>query len=288
MGSRAVGILRQRRSELAEIDPLKANWDKITEWHVRTRPVLAQHFSGQIKQFDQFIDPKWPTYSTVVFLGPGRDDPNTEARQAERRESHRRASDAVVKGVKEKLLAHLDAILELASLDEPPTANYSKQSSQGVTLDPATSIFIVHGHDEEMKQHVARVLSQLDLSPIILHEQPNQGGTIIEKFEANASADAVSFAVVLLSPDDLAYPATGKSKEAKPRARQNVVLELGYFIGKLGRGRVFPLKRGTDLELPSDIHGVIYTPYDSAKQWRFELVRELKAAGYSVDANKLL
>lgn len=145
-------------------------------------------------------------------------------------------------------------------------------------------VFLVHGHDDEMKQHVARTLSTLGLRPIILHEQSNGGRTIIEKFEVNAD---VSFAVVLLSPDDMAFPAPSNAKQAKPRARQNVVLELGYFVGRLGRNRVIALKRG-DLELPSDFSWVVYTSYDAAGHWRFEMVRELKAVGYEVDANSLL
>ena len=149
----------------------------------------------------------------------------------------------------------------------------------------SNKVFVVHGHDEEMKQHVARTLTQIGLSPVILHEQPNSGKTIIEKFETNAD---VSFAVVLLSPDEMAFPAEMDAKSAKPRARQNVVLELGYFIGKLGRKHVFALKRDENLELPSDISGVVYTAYDTAGHWRFELVRELKAVGYGVDANQLL
>jgi predicted nucleotide-binding protein len=67
-----------------------------------------------------------------------------------------------------------------------------------------------------------------------------------------------------------------------------VVVELGYFVGSLGRERVVALKRGSELEVPSDFNGVVYTPYDDAGHWKFELVRELKAAGYDVDANKLI
>jgi predicted nucleotide-binding protein/predicted RNA-binding Zn-ribbon protein involved in translation (DUF1610 family) len=146
-------------------------------------------------------------------------------------------------------------------------------------------VFLVHGHDEEMKQAVARTLSKLDLNPIILHEQPNQGKTIIEKFEKNSD---VQFAIVLLSPDDMSFTKTTSPKDARPRPRQNVVLELGYFVGKLSRERVFALKRDGNLELPTDISGVAYTLYDGAGHWRFELVRELKAVGYTVDANALL
>lgn len=147
-------------------------------------------------------------------------------------------------------------------------------------------IFIVHGHNEEMKQAVARTIGILDLEPIILHEQPNEGlKTIIEKFE-KYSSDA-SFAIVLLSPDDKGCTVDAFPNAAKLRSRQNVILELGYFMGKLGRERVFALYKGSNnFELPSDIRGTIYAQYDN--KWQFELVRELKACGYKVDANKLL
>ncbi len=144
------------------------------------------------------------------------------------------------------------------------------------------NIFIVHGHNAAVQQSVARTLDKLGLNPIILHEQPNAGKTIIEKFESNSN---VGFAVILLTDDD-----EGKAKtemDLKNRARQNVVLELGYFIGKLGRARVLPLY-SEGVELPSDIHGLLYVPIDKADTWKFALVKELKAAGYSVDANSIL
>jgi predicted nucleotide-binding protein len=141
-------------------------------------------------------------------------------------------------------------------------------------------IFVVHGHDHGSKETVARFLGQLGLEPIILHEKPDQGKTIIEKFEAHA-ADA-RCAVVILTADDVGYlKANPEPKEL--RARQNVILELGYFVGKLGRDHTFALvEKG--LALPSDIHGVVYIPLDEGA-WRFLLVKELKAAGLDVDAN---
>ena len=155
-----------------------------------------------------------------------------------------------------------------------------------ISVAPSSiKVFLVHGHDEEMKQHVARTLTTLQLAPIILHEQPNQGRTIIEKFEKNAD---VGYAIILLSPDDVGYAAKAGEASAKPRARQNVVLELGYFVARLGRDRVLALKRGSDLDVPSDFSGVVYTEYDTAGRWRFELARELKALGYDIDANALL
>jgi predicted nucleotide-binding protein len=164
--------------------------------------------------------------------------------------------------------------------------NLAEMEQKNSSISSLTNdVFIVHGHDEEMKQAVARTLNTLKLNPIILHEQPNRGATIIEKFERNTD---VQFAIILLSPDDMAFPKSEDCEKARPRPRQNVILELGYFVGKLSRDKVFALKRGDDLELPTDISGIIYTPYDSSGSWRFQLVKELKAIGYSVDANDLL
>lgn len=141
-------------------------------------------------------------------------------------------------------------------------------------------VFIVHGHDDGLKEAVARYLSKLQLSPVVLHEQPNQGKTIIEKFEHHADVD---FAVVLLTPDDIGHP-SNRQDLARPRARQNVVLELGFFMGTLGRHRVCVLHAG-DLELPSDYSGVLYLPLDAGGAWRFLLAKEMKASGMQIDLN---
>ena len=145
-------------------------------------------------------------------------------------------------------------------------------------------IFVVHGHDNEMKQEVARTLEQFGLNPIILHERPNRGQTIIEKFERESN---VGFAVILLSSDDFGYAHNKGDESGRNRARQNVVLELGYFVGKLGRARVCALKKG-DIEVPSDFAGVVYTSCDNGAEWRLALGQELVVAGYEVDLNKLL
>lgn len=146
------------------------------------------------------------------------------------------------------------------------------------TLD----VFIVHGHDEAPKQTVARFLERLGLNPVILHEQSNRGRTVIEKFEDHAE---VQFAIVILTPDDVGRLATESESANKLRARQNVVFEMGYFLGRIGRSRVFPLKVGT-VDIPSDYAGVVYTEMDNRGAWKGELVRELKNAGFAVDANK--
>jgi len=118
-------------------------------------------------------------------------------------------------------------------------------------------IFIVHGHDEVMKLAVARFLEHCGLDPIILHEQPIEGRTIIKKF---IDYSDVGYAIVLLSPDDMAYEAIEPPANAKPQARQNVVFELGYFIGKLGDDRVCTLfRKEPEFRMPSDYAGVLVT-----------------------------
>ncbi len=137
-------------------------------------------------------------------------------------------------------------------------------------------IFIVHGHDGEARESVARFVALIGFDPVILHEQPNRGQTVIEKVEANGD---VGFAIVLLTPDDQGSSPGGP---LEPRARQNVLLELGYFIGRLGRSRVCALKRG-EIEIPSDFAGVVWTTMDAGNGWKIALAKELEAAGYEVD-----
>jgi predicted nucleotide-binding protein len=151
------------------------------------------------------------------------------------------------------------------------------------TMPPVANgeVFVVHGHDEGARETVARFMGNLGLAPIILHEHASQGRTIIEKLEHHGD---VGYAVVLLTPDDVGGTDPVK---LQPRARQNVILELGYFLGLLGRDHVCALYRG-ELELPSDYMGVIYIPLDSRGGWRLSLAKELKAADFDVDMNKAL
>ncbi|AWH45783.1 nucleotide-binding protein [Stenotrophomonas sp. ZAC14A_NAIMI4_1] len=143
-------------------------------------------------------------------------------------------------------------------------------------------VFIVHGHDEAMKSKAARFVEKLGLKTVILHEQANRGHTIIEKIEAHTD---VGFAIVLYTPDDVGGTALEASESNfHSRARQNVVFEHGYLIAKLSRARVVPLVSG-NMELPSDISGVVYV---DDTNWQIDIAKEMKAAGYSIDFNKLL
>lgn len=142
--------------------------------------------------------------------------------------------------------------------------------------------FIVHGHDDASRETLARFLERLGIEAIVLHEQPTGGRTIIEKLEHYSDVD---FAIVLLTPDDVGGESTSATQQ--PRARQNVVLELGYFVGKLGRQHVCALYQGP-LELPSDYLGVGYVPLDQGGGWRLQLAKELRTAGFTVDMNQAL
>ena len=145
------------------------------------------------------------------------------------------------------------------------------------------SVFVVHGRDLAALDRVVRLLRDLDLIPVVLREQPNQGRTIIEKFEAHSD---VAYAVVLLNGDDAGGLGGSPVEELRARARQNVILELGFFIGSLGRKLVAALEE-PGVERPSDVDGVLYIPLDPGDTWRLLLAKEMKAAGLPVDLNRL-
>ena len=156
-------------------------------------------------------------------------------------------------------------------------ANISQRTSMARTKE-YKKVFIVHGHDNALKQEVARMVEKQGLEAIILSEQANRGKTIIEKFEEHSDVGA---AICLFTGDD-----HGKAKDATSenlRARQNVVFEAGYFMGKLGRENVV-LIANPDIEIPSDLKGVVYT---NEKSWQIDVLKELKAIGYAIDLNKL-
>lgn len=145
------------------------------------------------------------------------------------------------------------------------------------------SIFIVHGRDLQMRETVQSALRGLGLPTVVLEREDDEGQTVIEKFVKEA--DRCEYAVVLCSADDEGRLRTkGRVKETsmRLRARQNVVLELGYFLAKLGRKNVFVLHPEESIEQPSDFTGVVYQSYDRAGKWKAKLVRELRVAGFKI------
>ncbi len=140
------------------------------------------------------------------------------------------------------------------------------------------NIFIIHGHDNEMKREVQLFLNRANLNDVVLHECPDKGRTIIDKLIGEGAA--ASYVVALLSPDDI-------TTDGKFRARQNVILEIGYFLGRIGKERVRLLIKG-DLEIPSDLQGILYERFDNAGSWRINLLKEMKAVGIEVDIEEVL
>jgi predicted nucleotide-binding protein len=145
-------------------------------------------------------------------------------------------------------------------------------------------VFIVYGHDIECREQLELLLRRMRLEPVILQNLPIAGDTIIEKLEANID---VRYACVLLTPDDEGHPA-GEPKEKRLRARQNVILELGMFLVRLGRKRVAILHKGS-LELPSDINGLIYIKFNKrVDEVKERLGAELQEAGFPINIKDLL
>jgi predicted nucleotide-binding protein len=181
-----------------------------------------------------------------------------------------------------------DHVTRLVSKIEADPSVLAPRSPTGGGARPIATgsrkVFVVHGHDHGARETVARFLEKIGLEPVILEEQAGKGRTIIEKFEDHAGED-IRFAVVILTGDDRGGPLAQQREDQRRRARQNVVFELGYFVGVLGRSHVCALHQ-QDVELPSDYAGVEYVSLD-ARDWQFKLAREIDAAGVTVDFNRL-
>ena len=170
------------------------------------------------------------------------------------------------------ILNALNKIVDSVEVNNSPIKN-----STGTT-----KVFIVHGHNEEYIEKVARFLEKLECEPIILKEQPNSGKTIIEKFEELSDTD---FGVVIYTNCDRGS-VNEDNATLKPRARQNVIFEHGYLYARLGRNRVCALVQD-GVEIPSDLSGVLYVRIDKNDSWKFQLAKEMKNAGISIDMNKI-
>ncbi len=143
-------------------------------------------------------------------------------------------------------------------------------------------IFVVHGHDEVIRERVARFIQSVGLHPVLLSERPNRGRTMLDKLKTESAT--VRFAVALLTADDV-----GRARNdvrARPRARQNVIFELGYFTAMLGDGRTAVLF-SPGVELPSNYHGVAWIQLDEAGGWKTAMLMEFRAAGISFRSDAL-
>lgn len=270
--ARAIERIQKALDEIRELEKLQYGSFVFKKWRRDTRVALIYIFgegSNHAKEFMRisFHAPALPVVVDLEVQQPYIDNLE-QASYAEGLTSAFALLSSMLDEVKE----------QWPDEDRGPTPVV--RGNQEVTTD---DVFVVHGRDEGAKEMVARFLERLGLQPIILAEQPSQGLTIIEKFERHAN---VAFAVILLTPDD-----TGSLRDEgatpNPRPRQNVVFELGFFIGRLGRDRVCALTKG-DVEIPSDYSGVLYIPYDDYGGWQARLIGELQAAGFTVDANRAI
>jgi len=263
----ALPRLESRIKELRELDPsgLTKGDDPVVEGlSARISSTLANIYGENTVEFERLreaaILDATSYYLAVNPFGDPTPTPVNEIREGVDR--GRQRAIALLQG-------EVDSLKEALHYEVPPAP--SQETAPTVASD---EIFVVHGRDDRAKAEVARLIERAGLRCVILHEQPHEGKTIIEKFEKHGGA--AGFAVVIATPDDLG----GLSPDTlRPRARQNVIGEMFWFAGRLGRERVCALIQG-DLEMPSDFAGVGYTAMDEHGAWKHKLLRELDAAGY--------
>jgi predicted nucleotide-binding protein len=270
--------LRRRISELEAFDPNLATKrfsdPRVTSLETAIASTLATVFGERTAEYYRYSSATTLDHGAIVMSGFDRGG-HVEVEQARRYLTEGKAASLALL---QQAVKALEEEVEFA----PGVSHQLGAVKPMVSPVASRKVFVVHGHDDAAKQGLARFLEQIGLEAVILHEQPNRGRTIIEKFEE--CADQVGFAVVLLTPDDLGAAKVDTNQNA--RVRQNVVFELGYFVGKLGRGKTCLLRKG-DVEMPSDLFGVIYTDLDLHDGWKMKLVKEMKGAGFVIDANKV-
>ena len=262
MNKQSYDLLESLLKEAQELEYKDGKLDKTTK---RAEMIAKKVFGANTEYVDKLNAIRYSP--SIVFSGMDRSIYNSHFQSG-----------------KQQLVNIISVMMEDISLSMPDEISNTSTIEQ--PENKSSSIFLVHGHNEEMKQATARFIEKIGLKPIILHEQPNRGRTIIEKFTDYAN---VGFAVVLLSADDVAFEKSENIKSGKLRARQNVILELGFFLGKIGRQNVLVLHEQVEnFEIPSDYQGVLYEPYDLNGNWKLAIAKELKASGYKIDGNKLL
>ena len=256
--------MQKSLEKIPELEQTNRGSPDFQKWNRNTEIAIAHTFGEKSRHVSEFRNVEY-----VPFFVAGM---STQEYQS-----------AYLKGLK-TAQSLLESMVEEISdywLDEVENTPSPELGSQPIAT---RDVFVVHGRDDGTKEAVARFLQKLDFRPIILHEQPSQGRTIIEKFESHVQA---AFAIALLTPDDVGALAT-EPDNLKCRARQNVILEFGYFMGRLGRERVCAIVADGVEEIPSDYDGVVYIRLDDRGAWRMELVREMQAADLDVDANRAL
>ena len=274
--SKAIERLKRARAEISRLKDMRRFSPEFEKWHRNTKIAIVNTFGEKNPHVGEFTNISYIPYVPRVRLI--RDGKRVPSRSDS--DYHESYLDGLVSAATllESMLEEIEEYWE-----DEDEVKVSPSTPKGERID-TNKVFIVHGRDEGAKHTVARFLGELELEPVILDEKADRGRTIIEKFEQEAQE--IGFAVVLLTADDEGR-LRGEDSELSPRARQNVVFELGYFFAYLGRSRVCALRKN-DAEIPSDYQGVIYISMDDAGGWKFQLAKELQAAGYEIDADRIL
>jgi predicted nucleotide-binding protein len=259
-------------------DEVKSFVQDYEKWHDFTCRVLKSVFTNDAEE-KKFHSTKTMFLGAEPSLSPFADPnglPHAYLRYLSNKTNHYRANIGTGLNILSTLL---EAINEGLIRQEAEVMPFNSKNTY------KNKVFVVHGHSF-LRHEVDAFLRKHSLIPVFLDDQVNKGQTIIEKFEAYA-AD-VGYAIVLLTPDD-----EGRKKidaqdplPLQARARQNVILELGYFIGKLSRANVVGLIKG-EIETPSDYAGVMYISYDEPGAWKSKLLHELRAAGIEISEEKV-
>jgi predicted nucleotide-binding protein len=248
---------KQLRTEAAKPD-VRRDGPAHSGWQAKVEAVMAKALGPDSATLDKFRN---VSYSIGIWTGaPGEDarDARFFAEQTER------------------AAAYIDAAIY--ELDGAATFDSRTDVKDG-------PIFVVHGHAEAQKYELVRLLDRTtERHAIILHEQPNVGATILEKFERHAAS--ASFAVIVLTGDDEGRSRRPETMPLTPRGRQNVILEMGFFLGQLGRSRVAVLLE-EGVEKPSDLDGLVYIPMDNRGAWKLKLLKEIEASGITVDHSRI-
>jgi predicted nucleotide-binding protein len=239
-------------NRIPELDALKRN---VSQWRDYNQTWLDKNLSGEAAD-------EYKRASTHWGFG-GADNPAKEL--------------GYLREDVESEVSKLQSIYERLHM-WPPAADLTSPLPSGPQPTPGAPIFIVHGSDTMRAEAIARTVERATgRDTIILREQPNLGQTLIEKFESNATQ--APYAIIVLTPDD-----QGSRKgetDTRPRGRQNVIFEMGYFYGRIGRRNVAVLIDAT-VEKPSDTDGIAYIALDDNGAWKSELFRELHHANINV------
>ena len=260
--ARAKGRLQRALDEIPRLKQLRRGSPEFEKWYRDTKVAITNTFGDSSSHVADFSAIQ---YSLFVFYGG---QPDSEFQQVYL------AGLTSAAATLESMIDEIQEYWEDESRE--PKSSKAPKVLQQTNRD---QVFVIHGRDHGTRDTVTRFLEDLGLKIVILQEQPDQGFTVIEKFEQYAQID---FAVALFTPDDVGGL---EDDDLRPRARQNVIFEFGYFIGKFGRDRVRALVKGSP-EIPSDYSGVIYIQLDESGGWKMALIREMKSAGFDIDANR--